>query len=137
MADRVTGRGNATHLGGKRDHGAESGLLRSRGERPRVAERHRSEAPGFAAFPRPDAAIHVQEGYSIHGAPAELVWRSVAVILESVIDLDNANIGGARDAKAGGMERWASHDRQRGHDAQLLDQHAARETRWWSSTHGS
>ena len=131
---RITGRRDATDLGGKRDHGAEPGLLRRRGERPRVAQRHGPEAPAFPVLACPDAAIHVQDGHAIDGSSAELVGGPVLVRVVRMVDVDNAYVGRAHEPQ-GGAGR-AARDRQGRRDAQMAEQCPARELGGREATHG-
>ena len=77
----------------QRAHGADAGLVRHGRKRPGVAERHRSESPGFASAGGADPAVDVQQRDAIDRAAAELIGRAIAELLVPVIDLDDAGVG--------------------------------------------
>ena len=80
---------------GQRHHRAQTLVVRRLREGPRVAERHRPEAPGLLAVAGAHAALHVEDRDAIHRAAAEHVRRAIGVSLERVRDLDDADVGGA------------------------------------------
>ena len=91
----VAGGGHVAQFPRKRAHRAEPRLLRCRGKGPRVAERHRAEAPRFAPTAGPHAASDVQERDAINGAAAELVRRAVLEVLEQMTDFEDPHVVGA------------------------------------------
>ena len=128
MAALVAGGGDRLQLVGQRLHRAQPGVLRRRRKRPGVAERHRSEAPRLPRRRRrAHAAVDVQERDAIDRAPAELIRRAVAELLELVIDLDDADVGGAGDDD---RRRRAGPERGRGDSAARDERQHRRGTRW-------
>src|SRR5207253_8408325 len=96
MSSFVAGSRERAQLARERLHGAQARVLRRLGKRPRIPERHRPKPPRLAASPRPHAAVDVEDRHAIDRAPAELIRRPVHELLELVVDVDDADVSGAR-----------------------------------------